>query len=41
MLLDWAERTGAFVIEDDYDSEYRYRGAPQPTSAVAHLRARR
>ena len=27
-LLDWAERTGAFVIEDDYDSEYRYRGRP-------------
>jgi GntR family transcriptional regulator/MocR family aminotransferase len=28
MLLDWAERAGAFVIEDDYDSEYRYRGRP-------------
>ena len=28
LLLDWAERTGAFVIEDDYDSEYRYRGRP-------------
>ena len=28
MLLDWAERTGAFVIEDDYDNEYRYRGRP-------------
>ena len=27
-LLDWAERTGAFLIEDDYDSEYRYRGRP-------------
>ena len=27
-LLDWAERTGGFVIEDDYDSEYRYRGRP-------------
>ena len=27
-LLDWAERAGAFVIEDDYDSEYRYRGRP-------------
>ena len=27
-LLDWAERAGAFLIEDDYDSEYRYRGRP-------------
>ena len=27
-LLDWAERASAFVIEDDYDSEYRYRGRP-------------
>ena len=27
-LLDWAGRVGAFVIEDDYDSEYRYRGRP-------------
>ena len=28
LLLDWAERVGAFVVEDDYDSEYRYRGRP-------------
>jgi GntR family transcriptional regulator/MocR family aminotransferase len=27
-LLDWAERSGAFVVEDDYDSEYRYVGRP-------------
>ncbi|MFR0673829.1 PLP-dependent aminotransferase family protein [Enterobacterales bacterium AW_CKDN230030176-1A_HGKHYDSX7] len=27
-LLDWAERTGGWVIEDDYDGEYRYSGAP-------------
>src|SRR5215831_12621662 len=27
-LLDWAERAGAFVIEDDYDSEYRFQGHP-------------
>jgi GntR family transcriptional regulator/MocR family aminotransferase len=25
-LLEWAARTGAFVVEDDYDSEYRYAG---------------
>jgi GntR family transcriptional regulator/MocR family aminotransferase len=29
-LLKWASRTGAFVIEDDYDSEYRFEGAPLP-----------
>jgi GntR family transcriptional regulator/MocR family aminotransferase len=27
-LLDWARRTGAWVIEDDYDSEYRYESLP-------------
>jgi GntR family transcriptional regulator/MocR family aminotransferase len=27
-LLAWAERTGAWVIEDDYDSEYRFAGRP-------------
>jgi GntR family transcriptional regulator / MocR family aminotransferase len=27
-LLDWAERTGAWIIEDDYDSEYRYGSMP-------------
>ncbi len=29
-LLAWAERAGAVVIEDDYDSEYRYDGRPIP-----------
>ncbi len=27
-LLDWARRSGAWLIEDDYDSEYRYEGPP-------------
>ncbi len=27
-LLDWAARTGAWIIEDDYDSEYRFVGRP-------------
>ncbi len=27
-LLRWAEQAGAVVIEDDYDSEYRYSGRP-------------
>jgi len=29
-LLKWAAGTGAFVIEDDYDSEYRFTGRPIP-----------
>lgn len=29
-VLEWASRTGAFVIEDDYDSEYRFEGRPVP-----------
>ena len=27
-LLDWAEKTGAWILEDDYDSEFRYAGKP-------------
>jgi GntR family transcriptional regulator/MocR family aminotransferase len=30
-VLKWASRTGAFVIEDDYDSEYRFEGTPVPS----------
>jgi GntR family transcriptional regulator/MocR family aminotransferase len=29
-LLRWAKQTGTALIEDDYDSEFRYRGAPVP-----------
>lgn len=30
-LLSWAEReTGRYIIEDDYDSEFRYKGKPIP-----------
>lgn len=29
-LLDWAKRQKAWLIEDDYDSEYRYEGRPIP-----------
>ncbi|WP_371364410.1 PLP-dependent aminotransferase family protein [Pseudomonas sp. QL9] len=29
-LLDWAERSGAWIVEDDYDSEYRYASFPLP-----------
>ena len=27
-LLEWAARAGAWVLEDDYDSEFRYAGRP-------------
>jgi len=27
-LLDWAESSGAWILEDDYDSEYRYESMP-------------
>ncbi|MCP5370645.1 MAG: PLP-dependent aminotransferase family protein [Hyphomicrobiales bacterium] len=29
-LLDWARRRGAWIVEDDYNSEYRYAGRPLP-----------
>jgi GntR family transcriptional regulator / MocR family aminotransferase len=29
-LIGWARRHGAVIVEDDYDSEYRYSGAPMP-----------
>ena len=29
-LLEWASRCQAWVIEDDYDSEFRYHGKPLP-----------
>ncbi len=27
-LLDWAKRSGAWIVEDDYDSEFRYVSRP-------------
>jgi GntR family transcriptional regulator/MocR family aminotransferase len=27
-LLEWAQNAGAWIIEDDYDSEYRYESRP-------------
>jgi len=30
-LLDWAEGSGSWIIEDDYDSEYRYENMPIPS----------
>lgn len=33
-LLDWAERADGFIVEDDYDGEFRFEGKP-----LAPLRA--
>jgi GntR family transcriptional regulator/MocR family aminotransferase len=30
LLLDWAARNSAWIIEDDYDGEYRYVSRPLP-----------
>ena len=40
-LLEWARQTEATIVEDDFDSEYRYAGTPLPalTSLDAHERA--
>jgi GntR family transcriptional regulator/MocR family aminotransferase len=32
-LLSWAARTKTFIVEDDYDSEFRYKGRPIPALA--------
>ena len=36
-LIRWARRTGAMLIEDDYDSEFRYDVAPLPALAQLDL----
>jgi GntR family transcriptional regulator/MocR family aminotransferase len=36
-LVDWARRTGAVVLEDDYDSEFRFDVAPLPALAQLDL----
>lgn len=30
-LLEWARATGGWIVEDDFDSEYRFRGHPLPS----------
>lgn len=30
-LLEWSSRAGAWVLEDDYDGEFRYSGRPLPS----------
>lgn len=38
-LLDWAANSGAYIVEDDYDSDFRYDGPP--LTALAGLDSRR
>lgn len=34
-LLDWASRSGAVIVEDDYDSEYRFSDRPlEPLQSI-------
>ena len=37
-LLEWAEQRNGFIVEDDYDGEYRYEG--RPVEAVQALDTR-
>jgi len=30
-LIEWASQRGAWIVEDDYDSEFRYRRKPLPS----------
>ncbi len=40
-LLKWAnEEPGRYLIEDDYDSEFRYRGKPIPSLQASDTRGR-
>ena len=39
-LLDWADEAKATIIEDDYDSEYRYVGRPLPALMSLDRKAR-
>ena len=39
--LEWARAHGAVIVEDDYDSEYRYSGAPLPALQGLERRRRR
>lgn len=39
-LLDWANERNAWIIEDDYDSEFRYHGHPLPALKSLDVRGR-
>ncbi len=33
-LIAWARRVGCYLLEDDYDCDFRYEGSPQPAIAA-------
>jgi len=37
-LLEWVQSNGVVIIEDDYDSEFSYSGAPLPALTSLYLR---
>ncbi len=39
-LLDWASKAKAWIVEDDYDGEYRYAGHPLPALKSLDTHAR-
>lgn len=39
-LLNYAQESGAWIIEDDYDSEFRYRGRPLPALSALDIERR-
>lgn len=39
-LLNYAQENGAWIIEDDYDSEFRYRGRPLPALSALDSKRR-
>ena len=39
-LLQWAKRESAYLIEDDYDAEFRYKGLPIPPLAQMDMDGR-
>jgi GntR family transcriptional regulator/MocR family aminotransferase len=39
-LLEWAQNTGSWILEDDYDSEYRYERSPIPSLQGIDVNAR-
>lgn len=39
-LLEWAHQADAWILEDDYDSEFRYVGRPLPTLQALDTNAR-
>ena len=32
-MIAWARRVGCYILEDDYDGDFRYEGSPLPSIA--------